>query len=67
MTEAKPLVKITRKAFMAIHRDYRGVIDEHGCCPEHAGKRSALSGAIDGLKMGYLAIEGVHFEIVEKL
>ena len=64
LARSPKMATLSLKDFKKIHPDYRGVwSDAFGEKPEWKGRRTCLSGCISGLKMHYLAIEGVDFEI----
>ena len=56
------MIRISLAQYNKIHPDFRGVWTNESQ-PEWIGRRTALSGAIEGLELGYLAIEGISFEI----
>lgn len=62
-------ISITKAEYEAIPHDYRGTFaDYHGDHPEWKGRRVVMSTCIthNANELGYLMIEGVHFNITEE-
>jgi hypothetical protein len=58
------MIKITKKEWENIHKDYKGKI-KHNCSSEHVGRKGCFLGCIQKDGGTKLAIEGIDFEIVD--
>ncbi|MFP3726363.1 hypothetical protein U8V72_14340 [Priestia filamentosa] len=67
-TSKENLIKVTKKEWDKIPKDYKGFWNVSALNPnipkEYLGRRRVMSGSI-GAKRGSLLTEGIHFEIVE--